>query len=538
MSGPSRGPATPSSACKPCREKRRRCDKKLPVCTQCIRAKVECGGYRDRFSLRLRDQTAAVVTKFQGNKAADHAASSPNDSTTLVEPDSLSVTPYNKAGQATVPPVSPSHNLPTNFQDAAIAYFLHVYAPSSKFNYLPYHIYQAHYPVPQEVLTALSAPALVLFSQDFRLPNLLPQARVLYTKSLAQTNKSLTSTRHAALDSTLISVLLLSLFESLSMRGSRSPASWMAHAEGAAALLRVRGKSQFNTTLGRDLFLHASGQLRVSYVARGASLPPALKTLQQSCATLFQDHFGSRLAGLQDEHAFLLESLGASSKPPEASEERSGDHARLLANVLRDTPPLTVCECLAKALALSEKVEGLQAELEISAPYEIVKKEKLGENADLYGESAYRYHGVSDPMRWNALRVLRLRLNDLLFNMLSTDDEAITVHFSRDYLAQQRAVAFDRTQNTVHDLLSSVPFLLDLSPTRVLSSTARRLIWPLSIVASSAVAPASAREFALRRLAFIGREFNLAQASETLRMVEAKDDEDDWLVTFPLLSIY
>ncbi|KAI0145398.1 hypothetical protein GGR57DRAFT_507000 [Xylariaceae sp. FL1272] len=515
-----------------------KCDRKRPVCSQCTRAKVQCGGYRDPFSLRHRDQTAAVVTRFQSGSDADHDASAPVDSAMPVQSNSSAVTPYNKTGQSTVPTSSPRQILSTNFQDAAVSYFLHVYASSSKFNYLPHHIHQAQSLVPQETVMALSAPALVLFSQDFRLPDLLPQARALYTKSLAQTNRSLTSTRHAVLDNTLISVLLLSLFEGLSMGGPRSPASWMAHAEGAAALLRLRGKSQFNTTLGRDLFLHASGQLRVSYVARGASLPPVLKTLQQNCSTLYQDHFGSRLADLQDEHAFLLESLGASSKPSGASEERSGDHASLLANVLRDTHPLTMWECLTRALALSERVEGLQAELEICAPYDIVEKEGLGENVDVFGRYVYRYKEVSDQTRWNGLRVLRLRLNDLLFTMLSTDDETITVQFSQEYLDQQRVIAFDRTHNTVNDLLSSVPHLLELSPTRVLSSSARLLIWPLSIVASSAVASAPAKEFALRRLAFIAKEFNLSQASETLRIVKAKDDSDDWLVTFPLLSIY
>ena len=78
-------PATPSKACKPCRVKRRKvclecsanvphfytrncgnpiptnmlqCDLKEPSCSQCIRAKVDCTGYRDAFSLKLRDQTA------------------------------------------------------------------------------------------------------------------------------------------------------------------------------------------------------------------------------------------------------------------------------------------------------------------------------------------------------------------------------------------------------------------------------------------------------------------------------------------------
>ncbi|KAL2270292.1 hypothetical protein VTJ83DRAFT_2476 [Remersonia thermophila] len=52
-----------SQGCQSCRTRRIKCDKVQPECTQCVRIRKPCPGYRDQLSLMFRDESSKVMQK-------------------------------------------------------------------------------------------------------------------------------------------------------------------------------------------------------------------------------------------------------------------------------------------------------------------------------------------------------------------------------------------------------------------------------------------------------------------------------------------
>ncbi len=79
-------------------------------------------------------------------------------------------------------------------------------------------------------------------------------ARRYYIDAIAATNTALRHPRRVKEDNTLIAVALLGCFERLNWENSSSMLSWKHHVEGATQLLRLRGRGQLRTTIGRATF--------------------------------------------------------------------------------------------------------------------------------------------------------------------------------------------------------------------------------------------------------------------------------------------
>lgn len=66
----------PSKGCGQCRTRKIRCDQAQPACSQCIRAKRECPGYRDQLSLMFRDESKSVVRKAKAESGSSASSGS------------------------------------------------------------------------------------------------------------------------------------------------------------------------------------------------------------------------------------------------------------------------------------------------------------------------------------------------------------------------------------------------------------------------------------------------------------------------------
>ena len=64
----------PSGGCHACRARKTKCDKIPEGCTQCLRAKRGCPGYRSQGDLIFRDESTNVVRKFKAREARKQAA--------------------------------------------------------------------------------------------------------------------------------------------------------------------------------------------------------------------------------------------------------------------------------------------------------------------------------------------------------------------------------------------------------------------------------------------------------------------------------
>ena len=111
-------------------------------------------------------------------------------------------------------------------------------------------------------------------------PELLVDAKKYYITAIRSTNAALTSSTNAKEDSTLLAILLLSIFETVTGCRPRSLEAWSNHIKGAAALLNLRGPEQMVTWEGRRLFLQVTSTLVTACLQQCVELPDHILELR------------------------------------------------------------------------------------------------------------------------------------------------------------------------------------------------------------------------------------------------------------------
>jgi hypothetical protein len=125
-----------------------------------------------------------------------------------------------------------------------------------------------------DCVTALGMAGLANF---WKSPNIMVNANMKYNSALRQISSRLRDIEQAKSDQTLVTVMLLGLYEVTNIdpntssmltheqtntcSGPQSMKSWTKHINGAAALLHLRGKEQLATPIGRNLFVHLRTQV-------------------------------------------------------------------------------------------------------------------------------------------------------------------------------------------------------------------------------------------------------------------------------------
>jgi len=101
----------------------------------------------------------------------------------------------------------------------------------------------------------------------------MTNARCQYAKALMLTNAALASPARAKEDTTLISVMILGIYKTVTGSTKRSLEAWATHVEGACALLKLRGPEQFQRSGGRQLFLQVVISLMNNCIQCSKALP-------------------------------------------------------------------------------------------------------------------------------------------------------------------------------------------------------------------------------------------------------------------------
>jgi hypothetical protein len=187
--------------------------------------------------------------------------------------------------------------------ECALAYLMNCYTPDSSFDYLvDISISCSSSPALSEAIASAAFAALYTERHE---KGLLRSARMHCTEALGQINRALLSDATAALDSTLIAVLLLTLFEACFHAGPESgtPKTWTTHNMGALSLLRLRGQAQFETLLGRRLFTQVAANMGASCVQMHTLVPEDLIVLHG------QASIGSGMQGLGLQIGLLLDRM-------------------------------------------------------------------------------------------------------------------------------------------------------------------------------------------------------------------------------------
>ncbi|KAK8143016.1 hypothetical protein G3M48_007848 [Beauveria asiatica] len=504
----------PSTACHTCRPARRKCDRAPNGCSQCRRKGHACPGYPDPTALRMRNETTSV-TKKQSSKSKTHAArqqSPPRTqddapfwaSSSSLEPAASSSSRQSLTSFDSPSPGSPALLLSTNQQ--ALAFLFHTFIAATPFEGYLSSFYLPYSPDDDACALAIDATALAAYARHARQHRHHDAARANYARALSRVNTALADPRTAVQDQTLVAVLVLALFEATvfqdsgSSRSSSSsaPTSWVAHTWGAMQLLMLRGPDQLaSSPVARQLFAHASNNIKASCIQRSAPIPqPFLE-------------FDGRVRGLLD----------------------SRDLAVPLADLLHK-----VCAIKARARDEQERsmvllLEALQADQEIIAfcdapppALSFTREPFLQGPAWTYQRIVHTYASLRLCKVWNAVRLLRIFLLSLLGDDIAhcrvdeTLAESHTLSALNEYARKHMA-------EVASDILATVPsFVHSENGSRTFLSAGRCLGWPLGILELSTVCPPDASRYARRTLEWLAEDLNLPQAIDPERHPGSRDN--------------
>jgi hypothetical protein len=387
-----------------------------------------------------------------------------------------------------------------------MGYFFSVFARSGTFAYLPE--YAATLVEDGEIMQAFCASALGSMALQYRNDDLSLAARRYYTATLASVNRDLASPNSMVLDSTLLRILMLSAFEALNLHRSGEPENWTIHIKGSSRLLVMRGKSQFQTRFGRELFHHASVNILVQSILLGLAVPQDLGHLIEHATSCPED--------MDSAGTYILALLWQ------------------MALLAPRVQTLAFQEVLEYVLPLESQASAFLYDLHKLAPFEKINIAHHGDSYRrphlicTYEGYMHLYNNQQIARLYNTARLIQLTLKEWEFTAAS---EPCSVHYHRQECISEKSVWLNTILNDssslVSDVLASVPYSLDkLDPQD--GTEARYLIWPLERIASFNVCPPPAKSFILDRLIAIAEKVGLRRAQEAATLLEQGDKTQDW----------
>lgn len=334
----------PSKGCSNCRERKIKCDQREPACGQCEKRQAECPGYRNQVDLMFRDESSHVIKKAKAKarrKDADvGVGASPDEPLsaamhlTASESDSVSPEP-NGPGSLCAParpacssrdlevmlqlparpaaargtgwhkPPSVMYALNPTYQERGTAFFFSRFvaidekACHQRFDFIydvwkPRTLSDAAYELGEidSVMASMTAVGLAGLANMTRSGDVMDSARKSYGTALRLINTALRMPDEAVKDTTMLSILILGLFEMIADRDARTVSgtvkAWHEHVNGAAALAKIRGVAQFRTRAGIKMFMMLCQTVILSCIQQGVPMPQSVLDLRAELSRKFR----------------------------------------------------------------------------------------------------------------------------------------------------------------------------------------------------------------------------------------------------------
>ncbi|KAL3448119.1 hypothetical protein BJX65DRAFT_73372 [Aspergillus insuetus] len=450
-----------SKGCELCRRRKIKCDERKPSCLKCEASNRSCPGYRDLTAISFRDESSRVIRKScrRGTPRSNIGE---------------------EGGRGEKTACTLSLSIPT--EDLAAGFF-----------FTKYNIYNGPYfssisrdwlrevyvkdPTCDVLRTAIEAVGLAGLSNTLYAPHLAARAQDRYGKALAGLDGALQDPCIATRDTTLMSVILLGLFEVVASDAGDESRYWIAHAAGAMALLQLRGPDQFARPRGGQLYVFTRSQILSACMLQKLPVPPALVniTYEFETSTLRQLWKDSNLAtpGSISEICFRLVNLRA-----------------VIADNSFDSP----AAIRERAFSIEADLEDWKASAGTSWKYdELYAPDST--NSTMFMGKHHRYANPWIARAWLNFRVLRIAVNQVII------DNAVKLEFANEIVSRARHLVRELSTEICISVSSfdETPHLL-------------HVIQPLFLVAKEPLNPASMRSFAVDQLYRIHKSTGVRRA--------------------------
>ncbi|PGH31932.1 hypothetical protein GX50_05260 [[Emmonsia] crescens] len=511
----------PSRGCRTCKQRRVKCDETRPICNRCRKADLTCDNVEDSNFIFLSENEFVVGRRNRPRgpnvsaRVVSHAGDGGQNSSSSKKAGSRPGSSEN-AGQALQrrhpePRSSISQTLGIPIDEQALNYYYRHYLEMEHFlpdiadSHLKYVVASRCFTEPQSILSlAIFAVSHATFGRARKSHTSLTAGGKQYSKALVKTNLALQNASHATDDEVLLAIMLLSFYENSVMGKQTSPdpnhaiQAWasrsFAHHDGALAVLNLRRQARQRTSSALALDKLVRRQLLKSLLLRSMPLPPWL-----------EDGFE------YGEHGFALELDNCLVEVAKVRHRKK----RVFADFLNNSPS-DVCDKEAILQSLLEEAHTLDGtlfswtdnlSLENWYSTHTVKDHGHAKNhSRVFGSTVHIYPTVGHAGVWNRYRALRLAVNDIILQTLSTLDGLANHDGTTESLAEASKLTILHLSD---DLCASVPYMLGLVETgcaighdaiiiadtpasskrTVNATTAAFLCWPLAMAAMVSAIP-------------------------------------------------
>lgn len=424
-------------------------------------------------------------------------------------------------------PESMTREITPSIEDQAMGFFIsnHVSQPTlvprGQYEWLLEALNQ---PGCEEILrSSANAACLAGLANSTKNPVIMAKAHAAYGSALRMTNSALRVKETAVKDSTLMSVIMLGLYENFSFQDKRSIQAWSKHVQGASALLKLRGREQFESNIARRIFHQFYGIIMLVSLESGEAVPDGMRELYDYCNPSSDYAVHGRQWTTRLTH-FLHDSIDL--------------------NRDKDSDPVTM---VTKAIHLDRELDSIKALIPKIWQYETVRLEHPSEFA--YGSFYHIYMDSWIAQMWNNLRLCRMHLYRIIREQLWKGRACVPPLFSREEVAPQIGAAEKVIRTTTAAICASVPQLTgmiifpdwptpkpsgsfaglhpeiagqddaryQIHPPGTFLDAARptgmyHLVWPLYAVGLSDLSSSEMRQYAIDMLYFVALRIGTRQA--------------------------
>jgi hypothetical protein len=447
-----------------------------------------CSGYRDTDAIRITDQTDFVRTKALAR-------------TTLAKPKQSRF------------PLKLRH-LPQDLQVLGREMFFGYYVSDFSHTWDFVFSYQDPSTTPEHLSLGIDAVSLAFLSHQVSSPITKEMATRKYVEALRKINKIVQDPQSAAEISTFEAALLLDLFEKMMISASEANAARHAHVEGALALVKLRGITNFKKRSEVRALLGLSLNATICALSTGSAIPKEVREIRKHAATFVDTSYPKwRLSECILEFTDLPDEVRSSTMTPQ--------------------------QRIARSAALDRKLEVVGLEAGNAWSYE--RKFVSGHDQRVTVPDGFFplydvYPDRTITQSWNVLRLTRIQLCEDIVELCVPLDDAESVA----QLKRARQVIIEM----IREICASCPQMTNCRfaarhklPNGAVPSSYHThtmshildvyvLIFSLYVVAWSRNCPPAAREWAIGQLEHIADHFGIKEAANVLAILHRQETED------------
>lgn len=266
------------------------------------------------------------------------------------------------------------------------------------------------------LVSSMKAVGLAGFAHAQHAPSLMKNARYQYVQALNSINAAIRDPVEVKKDSTLLAIMILGIFETITGCTKRSLEDWARHVNGAAAVIKLRGPNQIKTPTGRRMLIQNTSQLLINCLQRGVALPAHIQEYMTAAINLVPI----------PDPAFVINYCMM---------EFSNLRASVLSKKMTNKPDI-----LARCLEIDGKLLDIVSNVPPGWEYQTITTDE--ESTVAFHKQYHVYYDYWISMIWNALRSIRMLINELI-------REVLLKGFS------ERPPAFNKTEHTAQFQIST-----------------------------------------------------------------------------------